>query len=145
MTVTEAVLQSDLERNMLLEREKELLLKMEGGGSDNTNVTTDTTTDTMTLSIEEKRKRFVIDKNSNNDDNKKNSSMEKDLKELDELYARLQILSADSAEARAAMILSGLQFTPQMQVSHISSLSGGWRMRVALAAALFIEPDLLML
>ena len=72
-------------------------------------------------------------------------TLEADLKELDGLYARLQILSADSAEARAAMILSGLQFTIGMQQGPISALSGGWRMRVALAAALFIEPDLLML
>ena len=40
---------------------------------------------------------------------------------------------------------SGLQFTLEMQESSIKSLSGGWRMRVALAAALLIEPDLLML
>lgn len=131
MTVTEAVLQSDLERNLLLEREKELLAKMEAAGGPSTI--------DSTLSIEEKRKKFL--ENSASEMN----TMEKDLKELDALYARLQTLSADSAEARAAMILSGLQFTPEMQVSPISSLSGGWRMRVALAAALFIEPDLLML
>jgi ATPase subunit of ABC transporter with duplicated ATPase domains len=72
-------------------------------------------------------------------------SLEADLKELESINARLQIMSADSAEARAAMILSGLQFTVSMQQGPISALSGGWRMRVALAAALFIEPDLLML
>jgi ATP-binding cassette subfamily F protein 3 len=43
------------------------------------------------------------------------------------------------------MILSGLQFTLSMQHAPISALSGGWRMRVALAAALFIEPDILLL
>ena len=52
---------------------------------------------------------------------------------------------SDSAESRASVILSGLQFTPAMQCGPTSALSGGWRMRVALAAALFIEPDLLML
>ena len=67
-----------------------------------------------------------------------------DLKRLDEVYARLSTLSADSAESRAATILSGLQFTPEMQAGPTSALSGGWRMRVSLAAALFIEPDLLM-
>jgi len=50
-----------------------------------------------------------------------------------------------TAESRAASILSGLQFSDEMQNSTTSSLSGGWRMRVALAAALFIEPDILML
>ena len=68
-----------------------------------------------------------------------------DIKRLDEVYERLQILGADAAESRAGMILTGLQFTPSMQNGPTSALSGGWRMRVALAAALFIEPDLLML
>jgi ATP-binding cassette subfamily F protein 3 len=130
MTVLDAVLKSDLERNMLLEREKELHAKLELAGS--------STGDDSNLSIEEKRKKL----SANAADMK---SMEADLKELDSLYARLQILSADSAEARAAMILSGLQFTQSMQTGPISALSGGWRMRVALAAALFIEPDILML
>jgi ABC transporter len=159
MTVTEAVLQSDLERNMLLEREKVILAKMEAAGdivsttattastdADTASVSTTSSSsipDVSTLSIEEKRKK-ILSKNTTTDDNS-NEGMIKDLKELDSLYARLQVLSADSAESRAAMILSGLQFTTSMQSSPISSLSGGWRMRVALAAALFIEPDLLML
>ena len=42
-------------------------------------------------------------------------------------------------------LMTGLQFSDDMQNSTTSSLSGGWRMRVALAGALFIEPDLLML
>jgi ATP-binding cassette subfamily F protein 3 len=65
--------------------------------------------------------------------------------ELAEVYERLKLIGAETAESRAAMILSGLQFTEQMQLASTSSLSGGWRMRVALAGALFIEPDLLML
>lgn len=59
---------------------------------------------------------------------------------MKEIYERLQILGSDSAESRASTILSGLQFTPSMQSGPTSALSGGWRMRVALAAALFIEP-----
>lgn len=131
MTVLDAVLKSDLERNMLLEKEKELLAKLEQAGGSAEE-------DDSHLSIEEKRKKLA----ANASDMK---TMEADLKELDSLYARLQMLSADSAEARAAMILSGLQFTHAMQSGPISALSGGWRMRVALAAALFIEPDILML
>lgn len=64
---------------------------------------------------------------------------------LQEVSERLDVIGAASAESRAASILSGLQFSDEMQQGTTASLSGGWRMRVALAAALFIEPDLLML
>lgn len=65
--------------------------------------------------------------------------------ELAMVYDRLSQIGADRAESRAAAILSGLQFTTEMQQAPISALSGGWRMRVALAGALFIEPDVLLL
>jgi ATP-binding cassette, subfamily F, member 3 len=64
---------------------------------------------------------------------------------LTNVYERMTQIGADSAEGRAATILTGLQFTEEMQNTPTSSLSGGWRMRVALAGALFIEPDVLML
>jgi ATP-binding cassette, subfamily F, member 3 len=73
------------------------------------------------------------------------TEFEADMKRLDECYARLKLLSSDTAEARAAQILTGLGFSPSMQAGPTSALSGGWRMRVSLAAALFIEPDLLLL
>src|SRR4051812_31705324 len=60
-----------------------------------------------------------------------------------ELHARLMDIDAHSAEARAARILAGLGFDAQAQVRPCSDFSGGWRMRVALAALLFAEPDLL--
>jgi ATP-binding cassette subfamily F protein 3 len=66
-------------------------------------------------------------------------------KELSQVYERMTQIGADTAEARAASILTGLQFTEEMQSKPTTELSGGWRMRVALAGALFIEPDLLML
>jgi ATP-binding cassette, subfamily F, member 3 len=136
ITVLNAVLQSDIERNMLLDRGKELQLKLESGSSSNNG---NVEMEDANLSLEEKRKNLA----SRNAADMK--TLEADLKELDTIYARLQVLSADSAEARAAMILSGLQFTVAMQQGPVSALSGGWRMRVALAAALFIEPDILML
>jgi ATP-binding cassette, subfamily F, member 3 len=136
ITVLNAVLQSDIERNMLLDRGKELQLKLESGSSSNNG---NLEMEDANLSLEEKRKNLA----SRNAADMK--TLEADLKELDTIYARLQVLSADSAEARAAMILSGLQFTVAMQQGPVSALSGGWRMRVALAAALFIEPDILML
>ena len=64
---------------------------------------------------------------------------------LEEIYQRLDELDADTAESRAGKILFGLGFTPEMQLRPTSSFSGGWRMRIALAQALFINPTLLLL
>lgn len=62
-----------------------------------------------------------------------------------EIQIRLADIDAHSAEARAATILAGLGFTQEQQNGPCSALSGGWRMRVALAAALFGAPDVLLL
>jgi len=62
-----------------------------------------------------------------------------------ELHDRLSAIEAHSAPARAAAILAGLGFDHADQQRAMSSFSGGWRMRVALAAALFSAPDLLLL
>ena len=61
------------------------------------------------------------------------------------IYERLEAINAYDAPSRAATILAGLGFNEKAQNSPISSFSGGWRARVALAAALFLEPNLLML
>jgi ATP-binding cassette subfamily F protein 3 len=62
-----------------------------------------------------------------------------------DIHMRLADIDSHSAEARAASILSGLGFDAEAQLRPASSFSGGWRMRVALAAVLFAEPDLLLL
>ncbi len=62
-----------------------------------------------------------------------------------DIQTRLTDIDAWSAEARAATILRGLGFTNDEQKQPCSAFSGGWRMRVALAAVLFSEPDLLLL
>src|SRR5438094_7681527 len=62
-----------------------------------------------------------------------------------EIEARLDEIGARAAPARAARILVGLGLDAAMQERSLSELSGGWRMRVALAAVLFAEPDLLLL
>src|SRR5690606_28007100 len=62
-----------------------------------------------------------------------------------DIYARLAEIGADRAPSRAAEILSGLGFSNADLSRRMAEFSGGWRMRVALAAALFAEPDLLLL
>lgn len=54
-------------------------------------------------------------------------------------------IEADTAESRASVILTGLGFTSEMQDKATKEYSGGWRMRIALARALFCRPDLLLL
>ncbi|UFN47540.1 ATP-binding cassette domain-containing protein [Roseomonas sp. OT10] len=62
-----------------------------------------------------------------------------------EVHERLRAIAADAAPARAATVLSGLGFDAAAQARPVGEYSGGWRMRVALARALFLEPDLLLL
>src|SRR5499426_853483 len=62
-----------------------------------------------------------------------------------EIHARLADIDAHAAPARAAAILAGLGFSESEQQQPCASFSGGWRMRVALAALLFSAPDLLLL
>ncbi|PZU11745.1 ABC-F family ATP-binding cassette domain-containing protein [Sphingomonas sp.] len=64
---------------------------------------------------------------------------------LGDVYERLIAIDAYTAEARAATILVGLGFDEEMQKRPLDSYSGGWKMRVALAALLFSNPDLLLL
>ncbi len=68
-----------------------------------------------------------------------------DPQRIADIHARLVDIDAHSAPARAGRILSGLGFDFEAQTRPLSSYSGGWRMRVALAAVLFAQPDLLLL
>ncbi|MCH2546603.1 MAG: ABC-F family ATP-binding cassette domain-containing protein [Alphaproteobacteria bacterium] len=68
-----------------------------------------------------------------------------DPQRIADIFTRLNDIDAYEAPARAATILSGLGFDDTAQNSAIADFSGGWKMRVALAAALFLQPELLLL
>jgi len=88
-----------------------------------------------------KEKQLLADMSSDDNNNK-----EGDLaKELEKVSARLLEIDAAAAESRASSILAGLAFTPEMQHRKTREFSGGWRMRIALARALFVQPTLLLL
>jgi len=68
-----------------------------------------------------------------------------DMDRMGDVHERLLAIDAYSAPARAAKILNGLGFDDDMQQRPVDSFSGGWKMRIALGALLFSEPDILLL
>jgi ATP-binding cassette, subfamily F, member 1 len=68
-----------------------------------------------------------------------------DNERLLEVYEKLNLRDSDAARARASKILAGLGFDQAMQARSTKSFSGGWRMRISLARALFMQPTLLLL
>ncbi len=68
-----------------------------------------------------------------------------DVNRMCEIYDRLNQIDAYTAEARAAFLLKGLGLTEEDQYNELKNLSGGYRMRVAIAAMLYQEPDIMLL
>ncbi len=75
----------------------------------------------------------------------KQAETETDPDKIGDIYQRLSDMDAYSAPSKAATLLTGLGFKEHQLTEPFSSFSGGWRMRVALAAALFVEPEILLL
>jgi len=125
-----------LENNSFIKVSKALrvyLVKQEMEGTEQSVLETVKGADIeLTLLLEEKRRL----ENEKSDENGLR---------LIEIEDHLAYMEADSAETRASIVLDGLQFTDKMKNLKTKDLSGGWRMRVALACGLFIEPDLLLL
>jgi len=96
------------------------------------------------LRADVKRTTLMAEKDQLEGDMKKKGKTV-DMDRLQEVYDELKSIGADQAEPKARRILAGLGFTKEMQGRATQNFSGGWRMRVSLARALFLEPTLLML
>jgi len=88
---------------------------------------------------------FVLSSNKEQTELLKEVETSENPERISEIYMRLEDLNAYDAPWKASMILSGLGFDKSQQQKNLSDFSGGWRMRVGLASALFNEPDLLLL
>jgi len=97
------------------------------------------------LKAEHDRINKLLGKNTEGEETPASGEYDILLKRLDAIVNRLDFIGSSDAEARAVRVLNGLQFTARMQNLPTEDLSGGWRMRVSLACALFIEPDILLL
>ncbi|XP_023210950.1 ATP-binding cassette sub-family F member 1-like [Centruroides sculpturatus] len=106
-------------------------------------VADDTPAVEVVLKADTKREKLLEEMNKL--ESEVNKGNIKNQSRLNDIYEELRIIGADSAEARARRILAGLGFSREMQDRPTKHFSGGWRMRVSLARALFMEPTLLML
>lgn len=118
----QAVLDADVWRKSLLQEELKITERIE--------------------EIEGLRKQFDEDSSEVMKLDNERGDLDKHLAEINE---KLYEMESDKAESRAASILFGLGFSKESQSNSTNSFSGGWRMRLSLARALFCEPDLLLL
>jgi ATP-binding cassette subfamily F protein 2 len=106
---------------------------------------TEMTAKEAVMSVDKERADLEKEAEELNDIVADDEGNEEAMDRLTQVYERLEELDATTAETRASKILSGLGFTPEKQQKKTKEFSGGWRMRIALARALFIQPTLLLL
>jgi len=97
---------------------------------------------TTVLEADEKRTKLLAEAKTLEKEQDKGKDV---AAKLSDVYEELRAIGADQAEPKARRLLAGLGFNKEMQDRATNKFSGGWRMRVSLARALFIEPTLLML
>ncbi|GIL68036.1 hypothetical protein Vafri_21320 [Volvox africanus] len=121
-----------------------LLVEQEIVGDDRTALQAVVEADMELMSLREEEKELM---EQLQDDEKQPADFDHDTAQerLNEVYERMAQIGAASAESRASKILHGLGFTEAMQKRTTQSFSGGWRMRISLARALYIQPTLLLL
>ncbi len=121
------VLRADVERTALLEEEQKLLLFIHGSPDDIAPNSDDAASRGIRPVLPPELKGVNLEV------------------ALQEVYERMDTIGVPTAELRARKILDGLGFSNEMMERPTNSLSGGWAMRAALAAALFVKPNLLLL
>jgi ATPase subunit of ABC transporter with duplicated ATPase domains len=126
-TPLQVLLQADTERTRLLQEQQRLekILDGEAAGASSSSSSNDS--------------------ERNKDDCETDALLAEAAERWSDIAVELEVIEADKAEERGLEILRGLQFTPEMLAAPTSRLSGGWRMRLALAKSLFVPGvDLLL-
>ena len=120
-----------------------LLVEQEIVGDDRTALEAVVAADAKLMAL--RAEEAEITKRSEEGANSSSATADADGERLAEIYEEIENLGGGGAEAKASKILHGLGFTQAMQRRATRDFSGGWRMRISLARALYIQPTLLLL